>query len=269
MVLPNNRLRALLPAAALALCACPHRLQLGPQGLADSPEVLLSRLDEAEAKVQGVKGEARLKVDAPGRSGVVTLFVAARAPASIHLEQLDFFGRPQGILVTDGARFLVFDGQAGRWFQGPASPANLARYLPLVMPPADFAALLLGKAPRLRPFERASLSLDEGKGAYLLTLERGAQAERLWVRPPEHRVDALELGGPSPLSITFSSWTTKGEARWPSVVALTQPDAALQAELRWKDVEVNGELDPSLFDLAPPEGTSATEVDAEGREKGQ
>src|SRR3954471_18926009 len=99
---PAKPLPSIIVPVALLLCACPTRVDFGKSGEPTSAEDLLKRVTVAESAVVSVKGEAKLRVDSPQLKGVVTLFAAVTHPAYVHLESLDFFGKPQGVLVSDG-----------------------------------------------------------------------------------------------------------------------------------------------------------------------
>ena len=79
----------------------------------------------------------------------VQMFVAAAAPASVHLEVLDFFGKPSGILISDGRQFVMLASDTGTWLRGAATAESVSRVLPVALPPDQLVAMLLGRAPRL------------------------------------------------------------------------------------------------------------------------
>ncbi len=262
-MLPRRATLILLPLA-LALAGCPRRpVDFGKDGEPRTAEELLARVAWAEKQVFSVKGEAKLTVESPQGKGVVGLFAAVTHPALIHLEQLDFFGRPQGVLVTDGDRFSLFLAQDGRALQGPATPANLGRFLPLVMPPAELAAVLLGRAPRITA-DALEFRFDDALGVFVATLQRGEVRQTLHVQPPSYRVVKSTAENLNAYDLTFGDLAVMGEATMPRHLTLDARGAKTALELTWKDVAVNEAPDLSLFDLEPPEGVPVDEVDARG-----
>lgn len=261
---PQRRALALLPLAVGLLAGCPRpHLDFGKDGEAKSAEELLKRVAQAEAQVVALKGDGKLYVDSPQGKGSVGLFVAVAHPAFIHIEQLDFFNRPQGVLVTDGQDFGLYDAKEGKYFRGPASPANLGRFLPVVLPPAELTALMLGRAPRLPP-ESSELSVDEKLGVYVLTLKRGAVTQTLHVQPPSHRVVKSTVQGITAYDVEFGDIADYGAVTLPRKIQLVAPSAKTTVELTWKDVTVNEPPDLTLFDLSPPEDVPVVDVDAQG-----
>lgn len=254
---------------SLLLAGCPRPVvNFGVDGEAHSAAELLKRVELAESAVTSLKGEARLGVNSPQGKGSVTLFAAVAHPGLMHLEQLDFFGKPQGVLVSDGTRFGLYDAQANTYFTGPASPQNLGRFLPVVMPPAELVAVLLGRAPRLQA-ESPELGFDASKGVYTLTLAHGEAVQRLEVKPPEERVLKSTVVGLRAYDLLFSELEVRGALTFPRRVRLEAASAKTTVELTWKDVTLNEAPDPTMFELEAPEGVPVVELDAQGKPLGR
>ncbi len=258
-----NRRSAVLVPLALLICACPHRVDFGVQGQPTSAEDLLKRIEVAESAVVGVKGEAKLRIDSPQTQGVVTLFAAVTEPAYVHLESLDFFGKPQGILISDGATFGLFDGQAGKYFHGPATAQNVARFVPIALAPAELAALLLGRAPRI-PHDSAQMRVDPEKGLVFLTLTEGTVTQELTIAPPSYRVIKSTVTGRDTYDLDFENIEEVGALTYPRRVILSSARAKLRIELNYKDVVVNEAPDLSMYEMTAPANVPVVEVDAMG-----
>lgn len=248
------------------LAACPRLppLDYGKDGPAKDGADLLKRIEVAEAQVISVKGDAKLIVDSPQGKGSVSLFVAVLHPARIHIEQLDFFGRPEGILVTDGEAFGLYDARQKKFFRGPASVENMARFLPIALPPRELAALLMGKVPRVPP-ESTELTVDEASRSYALTLKRGAVVQKLGVSTGTHRVIRSRVEGLKTYAIDAEDLTDFGSAVLPKHLTLDAPIASTKVELLYKDITVNETPEVTLFELEPPEGIPVVEVQANGQ----
>lgn len=250
----------------LLVAGCPKRIDFGPGGEITDPDVLLAQVAEAEARAVTVKGEAKLKVRSPQASGAVTLFVASSRPALLHLETLDFFGRPQAVLVADGQRFGLYAAEENRFYRGPASPANVSRFLPVMLPGEELVALLLGQAPRI-PAERKALAVDRDRGVYVLTLTRGQVEQRLEVHPRYLRVTRSQVRGVRAYDAAFGDFAVTPAGAFPREVVLDAASADTRLELHYTDVSLNAAPDLTLFELSPPEGVPVVEVDEAGREQ--
>jgi hypothetical protein len=242
---------------------CPKRIVFGPEGEISDARILLSLTDQVEARAAAVKGEGKLKLSSPKGGGSLGMFVAAARPALLHLETLDFFGRPQAVLVCNGTRFALLNTQEGKFYEGPASPQNVSRFLPIVLPPEELVELLLGQVPRL-PDAAPGLELDRGKGAYRVTLHAGSATQHLLIDPRFHRVLQSDVAGVDSYDATTSDFDEASPSAFPHHIALKVPSAATALELQYKDVEVNEPVDPSLFTLERPPNVPRVEVDERG-----
>ncbi len=255
----------LLWALCLGLTGCPVRVDFGKDGEPKDVGELLRRVAFAEEQVMSIKGEAKLKIDGSKGKGSITLFAAVMHPAFLHIESLDFFGRPVGSLVSDGARFGLYDGQAGRYYQGPASAENVGRFVPIALPPSELAALLLGRAPRL-PEAKAEMTFDPKAGQFIVTLRREQVTQRVWVQPPTYRVVRSRVEGLKTYDLDFEDIEVVGAVSYPRKVVLEARGEKL--ELNYKDIVINETLETSMFEIAPPANVPVVEVDAQGNPKG-
>ncbi len=260
--------------ALLSLTACPRApLRFGPTGQLLEPAELLAALDARDAKVRSLKGEARAAVEMKGQSGTVEQFVAAEAPASIHLEALDFFGRPLAMMATDGERFTLFDANEGLFLEGPATAANIALFLPVKLSPREATAILLGAIPRIR-FGEARLELDKGRRAYKLTLvgaaEHAGLTQTLWVETEDLRPLRSELRGRDGYDLRFDDFQLISGQIFPARTKVTAVDAAGKSlgtsiDLQYKEaIVLNVPVNPGAFELTPPEKAERIELDARG-----
>lgn len=261
-----NRARLAMFLAFLSL-GCPKRpvaLDFGEVGEVTDPQTLLTFIKAAEARVVTLEGESKLRIDSPETKGTVTLFVAVSRPALLHFEPLDFFGRPQGLLVTNGERFMLYAAEEGKTYLGPASPQNVSRFLPVVLPAEELVAILLGQAPRLVP-ESMTLATDPAAGGYVLTLTRGEIVQTLIVDPTFHRVLRSEVRGAPAYDLAFSDFQTEGPSVMPREVTLIAEASNTRVTIRYTDVKLNAPPDLTMFDLEPIPDLPVLQVDALGR----
>jgi hypothetical protein len=149
-----------------------------PPDLSPDPAALLAQVERTQARVDRVRGEARVKVDSPGGSVTVTQLVAAALPDRLRIDALDFFGNPAAALVADGGRFALLDLRAGVFYRGAATPENIARLVPLPIAARDLVLLLCGAAP-IAP--GAAAAVEPGDGVLRLTIEGEDRLQRLEV----------------------------------------------------------------------------------------
>jgi hypothetical protein len=251
------RARSLAAAAVLAAGCLPR---LPPPDLALEPGPLLEQVRATAAGIGAVRGEVRVRVRGQGHVAAAA-FVAARKPASLHLEALDFFGNPVAVLAVSGGRLSIYDARQRTFYRGAATPENVGRLVPLAIAPEELVAelcgapLLDGEAVRADPGRgHVALEVRDGRRTTALRVVAGAAVERAEVRGPAggHTVSwSLPLaatGAALPGDVTLSS----GEVR---------------VEVGWVDYEANAALDDALFRLEPPSGARIVELDAPGAER--
>jgi hypothetical protein len=270
--------RVACAAAALFLAGCPR---VPPANLSRDPALLAEQLRTVQAKTRTVRGSARLEVKSPGLSGTVLEFIAAEKPDKVHLETLDFFGNPAAVLVAAGGRFAFLDARAGVLYRGDATPENVSRLLPIVVPLDELVTILCGSAPLL-PGDPVEVTTQDALVVLTVTaadpeaprggapssmvqrLGLGEEASVAWSRV--RRATAGEGGRPvesaPAYDLDFGLFERVGGVRFPTRLALDARAARSRVSVRWKeDVEVNAALDAALFRLVPPLGVRVVELD--------
>jgi hypothetical protein len=250
-----------------ASLACAKRIDFGATGEIHNPNELLKLTDQVERRIISLKGEARLRVSSPKDNGTLNIFAAVAEPDKLHLESLNFFGKPQAILVAGSARFEMLDQDAGKYYRGPASRENLSRFMPVVVPANDLVAMLLGRAPRIAA-SSASLRLDSAEKSYVVTLSEAQCEQTIWIEPSSYRVTRSQLRGCQAYDLTFDDFQSFASTEVPRKATLNIPGEATRVELKYREVQLNERLDSSMFELAPPSGIQIIELDEQGNPRG-
>lgn len=258
--------RAAAAMFLLLFCSgCPKHIEFGPEGPIEDADRLYELVSKGQANVGTLQGDAKLHVDSPQGSGTLSMFVAISRPGLLHLETFDFFNRPVAALTSNQERFGLYQTEGNTWYEGPASPANVSRFLPVVLPSEELVAVMLGQAPLIPP-ERKTLKLDTKEGVYVLTLYRGPATQTLQVHTKYLRVVRSEVRGVPAYDLAFDNFTDKGGVLLPREVKLIVERAKTELRVRYSDVTVNAAPDLTLFELTPPEGAKVVPVDESGRE---
>ena len=247
----------------LGCLSCTKRIDFGPHGEITDARTLVGLVQAAERRVVSLQGDAKLVVQSPQGSGTLDLYVAVQRPDSIHLESMDFFGKPLAVLVAQGGLFGLYQGQDNRYYTGPASPQNVSRLLPIVLPPSELLTLLVGSAPLLDDPD-PHMRLDEGDSAYELVLSAPPLTQTVRIDPRTLRVTHSEVRGGGGYDLSMEDFQDYGALSFPGKVTLDAPQAKTQLTLRYTRVSLNGQVDPHLFGVRPPEGVPVVQVDAEG-----
>lgn len=244
----------LLSLAGAAACA----RRAPPPDLSPDPVALLAEVERTQARVERVRGEARVRIQSPGGDGTVTQFVAAERPDRVRLDALDFFGNPAAVMVTDGGRFALLDLRKGIFYRGAATPENLARLLPLAIQAEELVLLLCGAAPIVagRP-----TAVEPGDGVLRLRVEGPDRVQRLDVGAGAAVHASTSTPGPGRYDVTFDRFRERAGRPFPGTVRLEAAGAGVRVELAWKEIEVNAVLPEGSFTLAPPPGARIVELD--------
>jgi hypothetical protein len=255
------------PSAALALAGVALLPAVGchprqpPPDLSLDPAQLLIQVQAAQSPLDRVRGDARLRIRSSKGSGTVRQFTAAQRPDRIHLEELDFFGNPVAVLVAAGGRFSFYDARQKVLYRGAATPANLARLVPLPLSAEDLVSILLGTAPLL---DGRPVSAVPDDGRLRLRLEATGAAQELWVgaHAAVEKAARTDAGGAGPRSweVEFFRREERDGALFPGSFTLRSRPGQVDVELTWTEVEVNGALDPRLFEPPAPKGARVVEV---------
>lgn len=250
---------------ALLCSACPKRIEFGPEGELTDASVVYQRVRENQDNILTLEGDSKLRVESPQGSGTLSMFVSVTRPALLHLETFDFFNRPVASLVSDGKGFGLYQTETNTYYQGPASPENVSRFLPVVLPNQELVAIMLGQVPLIPP-ERMTLELDRKEGVYVLTLHRGPATQVLQVHTKYLRVLKSQVRGVPGYDLGFDDFQEKGTLIFPGKVELVAEQAKTKLQLRYQQISLNGRPDLTLYELLPPEGAKVVEVDERGQE---
>lgn len=253
-------MRAAIALVALVLCGCPYApIDFGPRGRVTDPAVAIESVRARRAKTTKAQGEAKANVTTPDGSGRITQYVVAEQPDKLHIESISFFNNPVAVVASDGEHFQLLDLENKRFYEGLATPGNLARFVRIAIAPADLVSLLVGVPPLLERPDSVTLDVDDKERAYVLTLVRGSTTHALLLDPSTLRPRAITVrDGEGLTSFRAAFDEYEGARDLPKVVRLASGDVTV--ELTWKEREEDPEIDPSAFSLAVPEGVERVRV---------
>jgi hypothetical protein len=167
--------------------------------------------------------------------------------------------------VADG-RLALYDARERTFLRGAATPANLARLVPVAIGPEALVTLLCGSAPLL--IGATAVAAEPGDGSVRLTLRVGDRVQRLEVGPgaallgaqQRRLVAGVEVA--DGLDAEFTIHRTRAGQRVPTDLSARASAAGVALSLHWRELEVNGPIDASLFRLTPPAGARVVDLDA-------
>ena len=244
----------LLVVGVVLLAGCAAR---APRVLrATSAAELLDGLTARRAAVTSLRARARVRT---GLSGLwVREALVVRRPEAIRIDVLSPFGLALAVGVAAGRVWAYPPAEATR-YEGPATPASLARFLGTPVAVPDVVDVLLGVPPARVPVAPPLLTATrEGEYRLAVPLEHGTQTiwfagDTLLVRRAEETRE-----GRVALRIGFDDYRDG----FPHVVDVgAEPGPA--ARLTYDEVQPNVPVDGAIF--APPPAARVLPLEAAPR----
>jgi len=195
----------------------------------------------------GPKGRARVKAA-----------LLAERPGSFRVETISPFEQPLDVMASDGSKLWLLSDKRLR--EGPATPENISRLLPLAMNPEEVVDTLLGGVPTSSRFTPKALEWDEDGEHWLLTMEDGLEESRLVIDPVRKVVEKMTLGvrGTKPrLVVEFEDFErigNTGAAELPHKIHIELPDRRMDLKIKLEEAEVDVPLAAGLFRIDAPPG---------------
>ena len=247
---------------AMCLSGCPHpRLRLDPSKRIGNPHDLLAAVRQAGAAVKSLRAGGTIVMRQGSKRLKAHVLVLLRRPAFLRFETESFFDQPLSILVTDGMHFSIWDMDHGRFYRGPATPANIARAIPIPMDATEVVGLLAGDPP-LIVYAKSELEWQES-GRYLLTLSNSRERQQISIDPLLLRPTRIICRQAGRLYYDLVYEDFDSATRLPRKINFEMPGQDIKLRLRLRELEVNPSLADDLFVLTPPSGVPIEQLDSE------
>ncbi len=246
----------LLLAALLWPAGCRTLPPAPPAVTVISAEELLARLQARQEQVKSFQAKGRITFLSPEQNYSGTALLTGQLPASLKVNVLDFLGRTVLSLATDGTEVKVLSPGENKLFQGPATPGNLAAFIPPTVSLPQALRLLVGALP-LSPGPPQNFEYEAATGRYRLEWRQGgALTERLWVAAQGlYPVQEEWYGGAT--EPRFTAELANFGALAPDLPEkITLKTSAPKKEMRlvYHDLKLNPPLTPADLTLTPPTG---------------
>ncbi len=246
----------LLLVALLWSTGCRTLPPAPPPVAAISSQELLARLNARQQQVQSFQAKGRITFLSPKQNYSGKALLTGRLPASLKVNVLDPLGRTTLSFATDGSEVKVLSPGENKLFQGPATPGNLAAFIPPTVSLPQALRLLVGALP-LSQGPPQNFEYEAATGRYRLEWRQGdALTERLWVTAQGlYPVQEEWFGGaPEP---RFTAELANFGALAPDLpekITLKTATPKMEMRLVYSDLKVNPSLSPTDLTLAVPPG---------------
>jgi outer membrane lipoprotein-sorting protein len=256
------RAPVLLFGALLAGCAAqrPPGPYAAPEKL-PSAEELTGALAQRREAVHSLRGLARLRLRDGAQSTTSREAVVVERPDRLRVEVLSAFGSAF-VLTADKGALSAYAPSENTVYQGAASPENLARYAGVGVPVAALVDLMLGTPPPSQS-DDATVGFDPNTGWTGLSELVPDGLRVTWFSQAQVPVLVEQRDGNDAVlwRATFGNHEDHGGLLVPTYIALEVPSRSRAVEINLEGVDVNPQIDQSLFALQPPRGTKVVSLD--------
>ncbi len=230
-----------------------------------TPQEVVAAVRARGLQIARIRAETRMSQRTSQGKIKATVRLMAERGGKLRYDAVSPFDTPLITLVSDGTNFSLIDGRKNRFYHGPSSPCNIARFLQVILQPDDILNILGGSTPIIA-HHRASLAWDDRAGAEVLTLQ-GKDLTQI-IRLDGHRrtwdllfSEVKNHRGERLLRIETGEFHQAGSLRLPKTIKVSQPKFQTDLEVTFKLQEVNIALPEDAFRLLSPSGLPSQKVD--------
>jgi len=213
---------------------------------ADDPRASLQlhALAQLAAARRGLRAVTKVSLEGPQGASSSRQLMLLERPARMRLEVLGLLGQRLAILATDGEHYQLYRSQSAQIETGDVHPGILWDLAGVPLRPEQAVSLLLG-APQLSA-AASSPSADLDTAGNLRLHWVGASLDF----DPEGRlrdyIEHVRGFGQTLVEAHYANYDAHSFAR---VVELRFPAAGSRVRVEFRDVELNPQLSPALFQL--------------------
>jgi hypothetical protein len=247
------KIRYLILLMVLAGLGACRGLPPAPPAPELSAEQILTRLKAGRGELTAFDARGRLTLISPQQNATGTALVKGKLPETLRVDLKDPLGRSVLSFFTDGRLVEILFPRENKLLQGPATPANLASFVPPQVKLSHALRILVGDLPLSQgPPNRTRF--EAGERLYVLEwLKRdGSLQERLWVAPEDFQPRKQEWFGPdgqAAYRVELGEFEPSSPGR-PRQLKLITSNPQMELRLAYRDFTPNPSLNAA--DLAVP-----------------
>jgi outer membrane lipoprotein-sorting protein len=218
--------------------------------IAPEATAALARLEEWNRGFSDLRALADIKIRQDAKVQRLSGPLLLRAPVSLRFEALAPFGIPVALVASDGQSVTVWQVVDNRAYLLPASADAARRWLGLAVGGEDVVMLLGGRVRPLAEPQTVEMLPPDVLGPSL-RLVNGETTQRIWLDPVTGQPRQVEwTGTKTPTRVIFDQ---PDPAAPPAGLTLSTLDGKIEADIRYRNAQMNPGLDPGLLSLTLPE----------------
>jgi outer membrane lipoprotein-sorting protein len=251
--------RTLLLVVLVGLVGCKKALPPTPTIPKLSAEQILSKLKARQGSLTAFSAWGRLTLISPKQNATGKALIKGKLPETLRVDLKDPLGRAVLKFATNGRTVEILFPRENKLLKGPATPANLAAFIPPGVTVPQALRLLVGDLP-LSQGPPARLRLDPGERMYVLEWLKSDDSlqERLWVAADEllpRKEEWFRADGRLAFSAELEDFS-QGSPAWPQQLKLVTPSPREELRLTYKDFTPNPSLSPGDLVVPRPPGVA-------------
>jgi hypothetical protein len=224
----------------------------------DFTDALMRDWYQSSEQNESMSGLAKFEMVTPERSMSGNQVLLIEKPDRLRAEVLSLFGSPLLLLAADGEELDVLLPFENEFYTGSASPENLGRFVRLPLQLKDLVKILLYQPPMIAAERVAGYDLN-GDG-WLVERQNPPYRQELFFDAQKRLVE-VNYYNRSGLSLAIEYGKFSDEDPMPQQFEIRFPRHETTASLKFSDLEVNGKLDPNLFQLTIPRGAEVISLE--------
>ena len=222
-----------------------------------SPDQIYSRLKARQGDLTAFTAKGRLTLISPEQNATGTAVISGKLPETLRVDLKDPLGRAVLSFSTDGKVVEVLFPRENKLFQGPATPTNLAAFIPPGVQVSQALQLMVGNLP-LSQGPPTRVQPESGENTYVLEWLRsdGALQERLWVTGADVQPQKEEWYGADGRLIFNAELGQFNQAApgRPQQIKLVTANPKVELRLTYREFTANPSLTPADLALPRPPG---------------
>jgi hypothetical protein len=256
MIVMNVFVAAVVVMIAIAGCA-PRRSVPPPDVVLLSPEQVLEKIFKRSRGLKGVKGTAKISVDAPNGRYVRNVAIVVKQPDSLRVDALPYFGTPDFFLSVNDGILKVFLPGEDHFYIGKSSRENIYSFFHIMLDGDDIVPLLTGALPPDITISRDLRGSMTENGYCIDSVRDGIVTSSLIVGLEDTTIRRISRYERNELiySVTFDDYRTLGDTAVPYRIDIDmKKPRKVHASIRYSRLQPTGNDREGLFDLPVPQG---------------
>lgn len=207
----------------------------------------IKALEQRRAQLKSAKIMGRIEMSGRGMTRAYNFALVSICPERFRIDMMDQVADVVLSISIDGDQLTAFFPLEDRVYKGPATREKLKELTGLDVSVEEFKSLVLG----LPPFTAKETDFQDG--GRVVAADNAIQFDRMdgAVLPSSFTKYAGSTQEKTSYRVTFGGYQTyKGVGSVPNDIVVEFAKPRVKIALKYQSVELNGVVDPSLFQLA-------------------